>query len=217
MIERAFEQRIPCAHRLHVGDDQRGHLVGIARIAIVILVARRLGHRGKDLQRIMAGLQPRQIDLSAIRSLEQVALPQQAVRVHVGDIERLLQRLGMRADLVIARRDLVDRILDDARHEHEECDHAEREHGQDDDPNPALHVASPVMPPICLRTIRLLSGHMTRTRISQAVADMDRTGRGYLGDPPRINPVWKIIPVRRFYEIAYARNMRSLATQHTTR
>src|SRR3546814_5663966 len=49
--ERTFEQRVPRPHRLELRDHQRGDIVGVAAIGVVILPLGRFGRAGEDLQR----------------------------------------------------------------------------------------------------------------------------------------------------------------------
>ena len=60
--------------------------------------------------------------MAAIGALEQVALPQQPVGMHVGDVERRLQSLRGGRDAELNRHDPVQRLLDLGRHDREEAD-----------------------------------------------------------------------------------------------
>jgi hypothetical protein len=73
--------RAPGPHRLQLDLDQPCDAVGVRTIGIEVLPGRRLGHR--DLQRIVALDQARHVDMAAIGALQDVALPQQAVGMHV--------------------------------------------------------------------------------------------------------------------------------------
>ena len=110
MPQRAFEQRAPGPRRLQIDLDEAGDVVAVAAVGVVILALRRLGHRREHLQRVMALEQPRQIDMAAIGALEQTALPEQGVGMHVGDVERRMQLARGRRHLERHRNDPVLRI-----------------------------------------------------------------------------------------------------------
>ena len=84
----------------------------------------------------MALDQARQIDMPAIRSREQIALPQQAVGMHVGYIQRRVQGARRRCDVERNRYDLVLASLDVGRRDRENRgdtnDHADHRDGRAD-------------------------------------------------------------------------------------
>ena len=125
MKQRTLQQRCPCRLRLLLKLDQARNGVGIGAVGVVVLSLRRFRHRRKHLERVMALDQARQIDMPAIRSREQIALPQQAVGMHVGHIQRPLQRLRCRRDVERNRHDLVLAALDVSRRERENRGHAD--------------------------------------------------------------------------------------------
>jgi hypothetical protein len=119
--QRALEKRAPGPRRLELGDGEQGDVVALGAVGIVILVLGSLRHRGEDLESDVAGLEPRQIDLASARGVEQAALPEQGVGMHVGDGEPRMKRPSAVAGPgQRSRHHLVHAPLDDAWAEDEE-------------------------------------------------------------------------------------------------
>ena len=98
MIKRPLGQRKPGTDRLELGNHQRGNVVGLARIAIIVLPARGLGDAREKLQRDIARLQPGQVLMAPVGSLQHIASPHQRIGMEIDDLQRLVQRLGLGAD-----------------------------------------------------------------------------------------------------------------------
>ena len=112
--ERAFQQAAPRADGLPLCHYQRGDIVGLARIFLVILPARRLRDAGKHLQCDIAGLQPFQVDMAITGFRQQIAFPHQRIAMQIDHGQRLVQRLGLGAHRPRRARLLVHSTLGDA-------------------------------------------------------------------------------------------------------
>ncbi|MGK5041880.1 hypothetical protein ACQ4WQ_16195 [Janthinobacterium sp. GB1R12] len=92
---------------------QRRDVVRVAAVALDIHLARRLGNDGKGLQRHVGPLQAGEVDMAALAVAVQIALPQQAVGVQVGDPQALVQGHGRcRRRLAGRRMDTVEVFVD---------------------------------------------------------------------------------------------------------
>ena len=96
---RSFKRREPGLRRLQLGDAQERDVVRIRAVRLVVLAHRGLGYGGEDLQRHIAFLQPRQVDVAAGGALEQGAIPHEGVRVHVHDLQLAVDGLRLVAEL----------------------------------------------------------------------------------------------------------------------
>ena len=143
VVERALEQRCPGADRLQLGDHQRGDIVAIAVVGVVVLAARRLGDAGEDLQRHVAFLHPRQILVPAPGAGEEVAIPHQGVGMQVDDGQRFVQRARFvgHGDRRLAV-DPVHAAFDQRRAEREEGARGHRHDRQQAPGQPRPHAAS---------------------------------------------------------------------------
>ena len=143
MEQRAFGEGKPCPGRLQLRDDERGDVVRVAGVAIVILAARAFGDRGEELERDIALLQAGQILMPAIGLPENVALPHQRVGMEIDDAQRGVQRLclGRDGDEREAIH-LVGAGFEDAGRQGEKADGGEADQAQKA-PHPFAHIHPP--------------------------------------------------------------------------
>ena len=172
LFQRAFGQVQPAAERAELADVKQGDIV--PRVGGVLGVVQPGGafrDRGEDLKRHIALDQPGQIDLTAIGSLRQVAVPKQAVGMPVPDDEARVQRLCRRADRPgIMRRHRVLLAFDIARREGEEPQKPEHDQGADQPQDQPHH---PSFSRIPVRTRGSDAPHTA----SGSTARQDRAGR----------------------------------------
>ena len=121
MIERALKDRVPGPHRPALNDRERGNVVAVGGIAVIILAGRGLGHTREDLERDTAGPQARQIGMTAIIPARRVAHPQKHVGVQIGDPQRCMKGFGLLADRIgLVRGDAVHPGINPGRQDHED-------------------------------------------------------------------------------------------------
>ena len=119
-VKRALLEAEDSRKRPALAYRKQRDVVGRAVIVLDVLATRRLADHGEHLQGNVAVLQPRYIDLTACATRQQIAPPQQRVRVQIGDDERLMQRLGLVRSRIGRRVDDAVHRLFDAGRQHEE-------------------------------------------------------------------------------------------------
>jgi hypothetical protein len=163
MPQRALQQREPGPRRLQIDDRKVGDGVGVGRIGIVVLSLRRFGERREHLQRVTPLDQARQVDMAMIGARQQITLPRQAVGMHVGDVERRLQRLRRRRDIEGNGLHLVLGAVDLFRRERKEPDGHDDQDGREHrkaGQEPFFHRHDSSRRPMPARLIRKEASHL---------------------------------------------------------
>ena len=97
--QRALLEAEPARQRAQLADEERGDVVRrLGRVATIVLAARALGDGGEDLHRDIALGQPGDVGMAAPGTPQQVAVPEQRIRMPVADHQPLVQRLGLGRD-----------------------------------------------------------------------------------------------------------------------